>query len=112
MGINSLQMSKKKKHNLQHLIAKRRQLQQVVQGAVIAYDQPAENIEPFHQRETAVVTAKINRPIIKSDRALKKTAVSIVFITVLLVGAVIFDQKSPYLNQFGDWIYSALRLQS
>ncbi|MEK7202183.1 MAG: hypothetical protein AAB669_01470 [Patescibacteria group bacterium] len=118
-------MSKKKKQNLQKLIAKKQQLQQVAQGAVVSFGESSQ-IETFQKPESAVVPAPISRPkpsspstssgsprgYSRGDRALRKTAVSIVVIAALLVTAVIFDQKSPYLNQFGDWIYWALRLQS
>ena len=104
-------MSKKKKQNLQKLIAKKQQLQQVAQGAVVSFGESSQ-IETFQQPDSAVVPTPISRPKPASDRALRKTAVSIVVIAALLVTAVIFDQKSPYLNQFGDWIYWALRLQS
>ncbi len=104
-------MSKKKKQNLQKLIAKKQQLQQVAQGAVVSFSENSQ-IETFQKPETAVQSAPISRPKPVSDRALRKTAISIVVIAALLITAVIFDQKSPYLNQFGDWIYSALRLQS
>lgn len=104
-------MSKKKKQNLQKLIAKKQQLQQVAQGAVVSFSENSQ-IETSQKPETAVQSTPIYRPKPASDRALRKTAVSIVVIAALLVTAVIFDQKSPYLNQFGDWIYWALRLQS
>ena len=104
-------MAKKKKQNLQKLIAKKQQLQQIAQGAVVSFSENSQ-VEAFQKPETAVVPAATFRPKPVSDRALRQTAVSIVVIAALLVTAVIFDNKSPYLNQFGDWIYSALKLQS
>lgn len=104
-------MSKKKKQNLQKLIAKKQQLQQVAQGAVISFNETAP-IEPYRKPEEAIIENASYQPKITRDRALRKTAVSIIVIAILLVVAVIFDKKSPYLNQFGDWLYSALRLQS
>ncbi len=105
------QMAKKKKQNLQKLIAKKQQLQQIAQGAVVSFSDSAP-IEPYHKPEVAVVKATLSQPKATSDRALRKTVVSIAIIALLLIVAIILDQKSPYLNQFGDWIYSALRLQS
>lgn len=104
-------MSKKKKHNLQKLIAKKQQLQQITQGKVVVFGESAE-IESYQETVHTVVTSTKYQPKITTDRALRKTALSIVVITILLVTIIIFDQKSPYLNRFGDWIYSALRLQS
>jgi len=103
-------MAKKKKQNLQKLIAKKQQLQQVAQGAVVSFSENSQ-IENFQKPEVAVTQTTTYQPKATRDRALRKTALSIVIIAVLLVAAVIFDKKSPYLNQFGDWIYNALRLQ-
>lgn len=103
-------MSKKKKQNLQKLIAKRQQLQQVAQGAVLSFSENSQ-IETFQKPEVTVTQTTTYQPKATRDRALRKTAVSIVIIAVLLIVAVIVDKKSPYLNQFGDWIYSTLRLQ-
>ena len=103
-------MAKKKKQNLQKLIAKKQQLQQVAQGTVVAFSENSK-VETYQKPETAIVETTTYQPKATRDRALRKTAASIVVIAVLLVAAVIFDKKSHYLNQFGDWIYSALRLQ-
>jgi hypothetical protein len=69
-------------------------------------------VETFQKPEVAVTPTTTYQPKATRDRALRKTAISIVIIAVLLVAAVVFDKRSPYLNQFGDWIYGALRLQS
>ncbi len=115
-------MSKKKKQNLQKLIAKKQQLQRIAQGTSLTFSEKTE-VEPFQKPVTAeiapvrpsvnaILPVEKTQPKITADRALRHTAGSIVIIAILLIAAVIFDQKSPYLNQFGDWIYSALRLQS
>ena len=104
-------MSKKKKHNLQKLIAKKQYLQQASQGAIVSFEE-ASDISPYQKPATAIVPATTIQPKATIDRALRKTAFSIVIIAALLVAAVVFDKRSPYLNQFGDWIYATLRLQS
>ena len=104
-------MGKKKKQNLQKLIAKKQQLQQIAQGAVVSFEEKAKT-EPYQIPEAAVAAVTTYQPKVAGDRALGKTAISIVIIAVLLVVAVIFDRRSPYLNQFSDWLYNALRLQS
>ncbi|MCR4277711.1 MAG: hypothetical protein NUV80_00285 [Candidatus Berkelbacteria bacterium] len=104
-------MSKKKKQNLQKLIAKKQQLQQIAQGSVVSFQENS-LIETFQKPEVAISPTTTYQPKATRDRALRKTAFSIVIIAILLVTAVIFDKKSPYLNQFGDWIYWALRLKS
>lgn len=103
-------MAKKKKQNLQKLIAKKQQLQQVSQGTMVSFNENS-RIDTFQKPEVAVIQTTTQQPKATRDRALRKTAASIIVIALLLVAAVIFDKKSPYLNQFGDWIYAALKLQ-
>ena len=103
-------MSKKKKQNLQKLIAKKQQLQQVSQGSVLSFNESSQ-VETLQKPEVSISQKTFSQPRATRDRALRKTAASIIVIALLLVAAVIFDKKSPYLNQFGDWIYAALKLQ-
>lgn len=110
------QMSKKKKQNLQRLIAKKQQLQQVAQGAAVSFKETPV-IVPAPKVEEEIITLP-NHPVttplmtMGAGRELKKTTLSIVLIALLLIAAVVFDRKTPYLNHFGDWLYRALRLQS
>lgn len=104
-------MAKKKKQNLQQLIAKKQKLQQVTQGAVISFE-PQTEIVSAPKTEAAIVTEELQATPNTSGRELKKTAVSIVLIAVLLVAAVIVDKKLPYFSEFGNWLYRALRLQA
>lgn len=104
-------MSKKNRQNLQKLIAKKQQLQQIAQGAIVSFSESTV-LEQYEKPAATVLPTAVSQSKTTSDRALGKTAVSIVVIAGLLVAAVIFDNKSPYLNQFGDWMYNALRLQN
>jgi len=108
-------MAKKQKRNLQKLITKKQQIQQLTQGPVISFTASA---EPSYVGEQVMTAAQPNRPSQSATvaagpgRELRKTAISIVLIALLLTLAVITDHKTPYFNHFGDWLYRTLRLQS
>jgi len=99
------------------LINKKQSLAQIGQEAILTFkdDSAAAPAQPV--RDEVVIPEK-KRPItlesneLTHSRALKKTGLSIILIAALLTAAIIFDHKTPYLTQFGDWLYKALRLQA
>jgi len=109
-------MAKKQKRNLQKLIAKKQQLTQVIQGATISFEEtpviiPAQKVRPAIAAQS---TQPATHPLVTTGagRELRKTAVSIVLIALILTAAIIFDHKTPYFSHFGDWLYKTLRLQA
>lgn len=108
-------MSKKNKRKLQQLIAKKQQISQINTGVVVTFNENPVTDVVMHSKPTeSFVSSAHQNEAITSSRAseLKRTAVSIVIIIILLAGAVIFDHKAPYFNNFGAWLYRALRLNS
>lgn len=101
-------MAKKHKRNLQELLEKKRQLQQIqktnsgslpemTNGAIAPGPAQAPNAEPLFS------TAQPRRVI-------GHTLASVAIVTILLTGSVIASRETTYFDQFGDWLYQALRL--
>lgn len=113
-------MAKKQKRNLQKLIVKKQQLQQVGrinQNKVVSYEAAPTAMMTNNNEVTAVATMTAE-PIVNhfntagTGRELRKTAISIILIAILLSAAVVVDHRTPYLTHFGDWLYRSLKLQS
>lgn len=104
-------MSKKHKRNLQVLLKKRQQLQYLNQSStepLVALPQPIANL---NLPKTVTVPALPEKSR-STNREVTKTLLSFAAILVLLAVAVIIDRKTPFLTEFGNWLYSALRLNN
>jgi hypothetical protein len=107
-------MAKKKRKNLQNLIQKRQQLQQITLGTNEAEPVinstsspeivPAINPAPVDVAATQTVIARSTVP------GIGRTLVSVAIVIVLLSAAVIFNEKSPILGNIGSWLYTAAQL--
>lgn len=99
-------MAKKSKKNLQKLLRKKQQLQQL--GSSARFEALPEEKEltalPKESKEAPQLAAPSHY------REIKSTVVSVIIIALILVGLVLFDQRSNQISQFGEWLYSALRL--
>lgn len=101
-------MGKKQKKNLQKILAKRQQLQQL--GATNTLEQLPEPATPQRALEGDKPVAALEAPSHK--RELLRTLVSIAIITVLFVGVVLYDRQRNDLQDLGNWLYSELRLNA
>ena len=105
-------MAKKNRQKLQQLIAKRQQLQ------VLQTNQPTSpTTQPkLSSQPLALTTAEpiTDQPAINYQvgREIRRTAVSIGVIIILLAAGFIVDKKTSQFQIFGDWLYRNLRLAS
>ena len=113
-------MSKKRKHKLAGLADKKRQLQQFESGNINAVtpqviSQPLAT--PVNQPAMASVAASSNEEVEVDESAIHKrdmrrTLINTLIIIVLLGGAFYLDNKTNYLSDLGNNIYSVLKLGS
>lgn len=99
-------MAKKSKKNLQKILAKRQQLEQLSTTSLT----PALPEEPKKATQLPTEKSVAALPAYSHNRELIRTGISILIIAVLLVGVIIFDRQRDDLNTFGNWLYSTLRL--
>jgi hypothetical protein len=101
-------MAKKHKRNLQELLEKKRQLQQIQKT----------NSGSLPEMATVAVAPGATKtsstePLFSATqprRVIGRTLVSVLIVALLLSGSVIASRETDYLNQFGAWLYQALRL--
>jgi len=105
-------MAKKNKKNIQKLLAKKRQIQQLGSKSVLPELPNHLTSEPT---PTALPVTKTT-PILLGEnthlKELKRTIISILVIALLLAAVVIFDQNNNLLDQFGNQLYNGLRLNN
>lgn len=101
-------MAKKSKKNLQKILAKRQQLQQLnTSAAPASLPEPSEELKALPTVTQKSVAAL---PAYSHNRELVRTVISIAIIAALLIGVVIFDRQRDDLATFGNWLYNTLRL--
>lgn len=102
-------MAKKQKKNLQKLVQKRQQLQQVSQSV------DSTSTVAVSPAGTIALPAPVTLPALPADNHLIKevsrTLLSFVFIALLLTIAVIIDHKTAFFSNLGDRLFTFLRLK-
>ena len=103
-------MSKLKKKNLQRLIQKRQQLENVItqtsnvtvvlNNSTVAEKLPTKD-EPVQAMETPNYHSK----------EIRHTLISLVAIIVLLALSLYLNHRTTYFAAFGNWLYTVLRLK-
>lgn len=106
-------MAKKHQRNLQQLLKKRQQFQNLnrlpTQPTPTALPgQPSTVIVPEQPKVAALEAPRSAF----AGREVSKTLLSFVVILALLIVVVVIDRKAPFLNQWGEYLYQALRLNS
>ena len=114
-------MSKKNKKNLQQLLEKRRALQQIGSVSTISpkKNEPVSTVRkiiaPVQTTTTvdSTVEALVEQPKVPNhhSREIFRTLVSVLIITIVLIGAIILDKRSDVFTTFGNWLYSSLKLK-
>lgn len=105
-------MAKKNKKNIQKLLAKKRQIQQLSSKA------PAPELVDHSTKEPAIAALPVEKvsPALLTEnthiKELKRTVVSIIIIALILTAIVIFDKNNNLLDQFGNQLYNSLRLNN
>jgi len=104
-------MAKKSKQNLQKLIAKKQQLQQL-QTTPAVKDRPI----PVTQTPTPQVVVETSSQSTTSQeyaahlKDIKQTALSVLIILICLTTIIVIDLRKPFLPPLSDRLYHFLKL--
>ncbi len=102
-------MSGKKKKSKLSKMLKAQQLQQISLGQVPAFSVSSAVVVPATLPVTAPspATKPLDRHL---NREIFHTLASLAVVALLLVAAVIVNERTSYLTTFGGWLFKALRL--
>jgi len=112
-------MAKKHKKNIQELLKKKQLLQNVNQAVnSMELTKPVTTTTPISTKTNSAppaitsVQAEITTTASQTGREIRWTVISLILILTLLGGVIILDQKTPFLSEFGNWLYLKLQLKS
>lgn len=113
MGTIAPVMAKHKKKNLQQLIQKRQQLQNVIthtdNATITTSDHQNISIsKELPEKKPEKVEQKLQYHGIE----IRHTLVSLIVIIILLAISLYISHKTTYFSTFGSWLYTVLRLKS
>ncbi len=106
-------MKKKNRQKLQQLLAKRQLVSQLSTGQATTSELPI--ISPDRQvvpEVQTVATAELKPSVSRLGGEIGRTIMSVMTIAGILLAAVIVDRRSNIFNDWGDRIYSFLRLNT
>jgi hypothetical protein len=104
-------MAKKSKKNLKKHLAKKQYYRQLTtehsKSPVLpnTITSSTEKTLPLPDKQPLAL------PTYSHHKELWRTAIGVFVIIALLAAVIIVDRQAPYLEQLGDWLYGALRLQ-
>jgi len=105
-------MAKKQRRNIQELLEKKRQLQAIQKNnsGTLSSSGFSQSDSQNSDSVPDQLTAKGSAFTPRHRQVIGRTLISVLIITTLLIGVAVFERRNDRLDQFGTWLYQALRL--